>query len=144
MSQQKGEIVDRAHKAWQRDDLDGWLSLIDPNVEWLTAVEREVGGVTSVYRGHEGMRELWKLWRTEVEDFWIETEEIRDLGDDRVLHLAQIEFRGPASGIVVKSELALVQTLRGGKIVRSMDYLSHQQALETLSRSENDALPDSS
>jgi hypothetical protein len=44
----------------------------------------------------------------------------------------------------VKSELALVQTLRGGKIVRSMDYLSHQQALETLSPSENDVLADSS
>lgn len=115
MSHENAQIVDRAHKAWQRDDVDGWLSLIDPNVEWLTAVEREVGGVTSVYRGHEGMRELWKLWRTEVEDFWIETAEIRDLGDDRVLHLAQIQFRGPASGIVVKSQLALVQTLREGK-----------------------------
>ncbi len=40
MSQENVEIVDRAHKAWQRDDLDGWLSLIDSDVEWLTAVER--------------------------------------------------------------------------------------------------------
>jgi hypothetical protein len=25
MSQENAEIVDRAHKAWQRDDLDGWM-----------------------------------------------------------------------------------------------------------------------
>jgi ketosteroid isomerase-like protein len=126
------EIVDRAHKAWQRDALEGWLSLIDSDVEWLTAVERGIGGVTSVYRGHEGMRDLWNLWRTEVEDFWIETEDVRDLGGDRVLHLAEIQFRGTASGVVVKSQLALVQTLREGKIVRSEDYLSHQDALKAV------------
>jgi ketosteroid isomerase-like protein len=33
MSQENVEIVDRAHKAWQRDDLEGWLSLIDSDVE---------------------------------------------------------------------------------------------------------------
>jgi ketosteroid isomerase-like protein len=116
--------------------LEGWLSLIDPDVEWLTAVERGIGGVTSVYRGHEGMRELWDLWRTEVEDFWIETEDVRDLGGDRALHLAQIQFRGPASGVVVKSQVAMVQTLRDGKIVRSEDYLSHREAIEAAGLSE--------
>jgi ketosteroid isomerase-like protein len=79
---------------------------------------------------------LWNLWRTEVEDFWIETEEIRDLGDDRALHLAQIQFRGRASGITVKSQLALVQALRNGRIIRSMDYLSHAEALEAVGLSE--------
>ena len=130
MSRENVEIVRAAHQAWQRDDLEAWLAMIDPDVEWLTAVERGVAGSTSVYRGHDGMRELWALWRTEVEDFWIETEEIRDLGRDRVLHLAHIRFRGRASGIVVESQVALVQTLRGGKIARSMDYLSHREALE--------------
>ena len=136
MSRENVEIVRRAHEAWQRDDLEAWLAMIDPDIEWLTAVERSVAGSTSMCRGHEGMRELWALWRTEVEDFWIETEEIRDLGHDRVLHLAHLRFRGPASGIVAESEVALVQTLRGGKIVRSMDYLSHREALEAVGLGE--------
>ncbi len=132
MSRENVEITGRAYEAWQRDDFEGFLSLIDPDVEWLTASERELGGVTSVYRGHQGMREFWDHWRAEVEDISIEIEETRDLGDERVLALGRIGFRGSASGITVESELALVQTLRAGKIVRSMDYMSHQEALEAV------------
>ena len=126
------EIAQRHFEAWQRDDFEAWLSGIDPDVEWLTAVERGLGRAGSVYRGHEGMREFWNLWRTEVDDFWTDAEEIRDLGDDRVLYLGHIRFRGPASGIVVESQLANVKTLRDGKIVRSEDYLSHKEALEAV------------
>ena len=136
MSQANVEVVRRVLEAWQRDDFESWLSGIDPDVEWLTAVERGLGRAGSVYRGHEGMREFWNLWRTEVDDFWTEAEEIRDLGDDRVLYLGHIRFRGPASGIMVESQLANVQTLRDGKIVRSEDYLSHKEALEAVGLSE--------
>ena len=130
------DVVRRGLEAWQRDDFEAWLSGIDPDVEWLTAVERGLGRAGSVYRGHEGMREFWNLWRTEVDDFWTEAEEIRDLGDDRVLYLGHLRFRGPASGIMVESQLANVQTLRDGKIVRSEDYLSHKEALEAVGLSE--------
>src|SRR2546422_963820 len=123
MSQANAEVVRRVAEAWQRDDFEGFLCLLDPEIEWLTATERELG---RAYHGHEGVRELWKHWRTEFEDVWIETGEVRDLGGERVLRLAHIRFRGPASSIVVESQLALVQTLRDGKIVRSMDYLSHE------------------
>jgi ketosteroid isomerase-like protein len=82
------------------------------------------------------MREFWNLRRTEVDDFWTDAEEIRDLGDDQVLYLGHIRFRGPASGIMVESQLANVKTLRDGKIVRSEDYLSHKEALEAVGLSE--------
>jgi len=130
MSQENVEIVRRVAEAWQRDDFEGFLCLLDPEIEWLTGTERGMG--STAYHGHEGVRELWNHWRTEFEDFWIESDEIRDLGGERVLNLAQIRFRGPASGIVVESQLALVQTLRDAKIVRSMDYLSHEDALEAV------------
>jgi ketosteroid isomerase-like protein len=132
VAQANVDIVRRGLEAWQRDDFEAWLSGIDPDVEWLTAVERGLGRAGSVYRGHEGMREFWNLWRTEVDDFWTEAEEIRDLADDRVLYLGHIRFRGPASGIMVESQLANVKTLRDGKIVRSEDYLSHKEALEAV------------
>ena len=129
MSEENVEVVQRHFEAWQRDDFEVWLSLIDPDVEWLTAIERGLGRAGNVFHGHEGMRELWSLWRTEVDDFSVESDEIRDLGGERVLHLGHIQFRGRASGIMVESQLALVVTLRDGKIVRSEDYLSHKQAL---------------
>jgi ketosteroid isomerase-like protein len=132
VSAENVEIVRRALEAWQRDDLDSFLSVIDPNVELLTAIERGLGHAGRIFRGHEGMRENWNLWRTEFDDFWIETDEIRDLGRGRVLNLAHTRFRGRASGIMVESQLALVVTLRDGKIVRSEDYLSHKEALKAV------------
>ena len=134
MSQENVEIVRRVAEAWQRDDFEGFLRLLDPEIEWLTGTERGMG--STAYRGYEGVRELWKLWRTEFEDVWIETGEVRDLGGERVLRLAHIRFRGPASGIVVESQLALVMTLCDGKIVRSMDYLSHEDALKAVGLAE--------
>jgi ketosteroid isomerase-like protein len=106
--------------------------MIAADVEWLTAVERDLRSAGRIFHGHEGMRELWKLWRTEFDDFWIETDEIRDLGGNRVLRLAHMRFRGPASGIQVESQLALLYTLRDGKIVRSDDYRSHKRALKAV------------
>jgi len=134
VSQENVEIVRRVAEAWQRDDFEGFLRLLDPEIEWLTGTERGMG--STAYRGYEGVRELWKLWRTEFEDVWIETGEVRDLGGERVLRLAHIRFRGPASGIVVESQLALVMTLCDGKIVRSMDYLSHEDALKAVGLAE--------
>jgi ketosteroid isomerase-like protein len=126
------EVARRHFEAWQRDDFEAWLSFIDPDGEWLTAIERGLGRAGNVSRGHKGMREFWSLWRTEVDDFWVESHEIRDLGAGRVLNLGRIQFRGRASGALVESQLALVITLRDGKIVRSEDYLSHKEALEAV------------
>jgi ketosteroid isomerase-like protein len=131
MSQENVEVVRQSLKAWQRDDLDKWLSTLDPEVEWHSA-ERLVEGAASTYRGTDAMREFWAFWRTEVENFELEIQELRDLGDDRVLDLAHIRWRGPASGIEVQSPLGQVITLRDGYIVRSMDYLSHEEALQAV------------
>jgi ketosteroid isomerase-like protein len=96
MSQENVEVVLRAFEAWQRDDFEGWICLVDADIEWHPAIERGLSHV--VYRGHEGASELWNRWRSEVDDFWVETHEIHDLGDERVLHLAHLGFRGSASG----------------------------------------------
>jgi len=44
--------------------------------------------------------------------------------------LADARFRGPASGIEVGSPLGQVYTLRDGKIIRSVDFNTHDEALE--------------
>ena len=130
MSQENVELARRSFEAWQNDDYETWIALHDADVEYLGAVERRLG--QGVYRGHKGVSELWRVWREEVEGFWIESEEIRDLEDGRVLHLGQMGFRGSASGVEVDSQLALVITLRDGKIVRSMDFMSHRDALKAV------------
>ena len=132
MSREHVEVVRQALEAWQRDDFETWVAALDPAIEWYTVLEKLVEGLGSVYRGTEGMRKFWTAYRTELDDFQIEGQELRDLGDDRVLLLGHFRWRGPASGIEVGSPLGLVMTLREGKVIHSSDYLSHEEALEAV------------
>jgi len=143
MSQENMEAAKQGLEAWQRGDFDAWLASTDPAVEHHTVLERLVEGTGSCYRGHEGMRALWHSYRTEFEDFQVEAEELRDLGDDRVLLLGQVRWRGVASGIEVESQLGMILTYRAGKLTRSMDFLSHREALEAAGLSKQDARGDS-
>jgi ketosteroid isomerase-like protein len=96
MSQENVEIARRSFEAWQNDDYETWIALQDADVEYLGAVERRLG--RGVYCGHNGASELWRVWRAEVEGFWIESEEIRDLGDGQILHLGQWGFAARRAG----------------------------------------------
>jgi ketosteroid isomerase-like protein len=129
-----GERGDRppTFEAWQRDDLETWLSYIHEDIEYHAALERAVQGAGGAYVGHEGMLRLWNVWRTEVEDLTIESLELREAPDGRVVHRTHARWRGAASGIEVESPLVLVLTVRDGKVVRSVDYLSHEEALEAV------------
>ena len=136
MSQENVEVVKRAVEAWQRDDFDSWLATIDPAVEWRgLAIDRLAEGSESVYRGHEGMRRLWHFLRIEF-DLEVEAQELRDVGDDRVVLLGGFRWRGPSSGIVIESPVGYVVTVRDGKIVRAEDYLSHEEAVKAVGLEE--------
>jgi ketosteroid isomerase-like protein len=132
MSRENLQVVRGALEAWQSDDLDTFLTAYDPAIEWHTALERVVGGIENCYRGIEGLRRLWWVYRTEQEDFQFEPQDLRDLGEDRVLFLGHIRWRGPTSHFESDSPLGMVITLRNGKIVHSVDYLSHGDALEAV------------
>src|SRR3954470_20613404 len=97
MSQENVEIVRRNLRAWQRDDFEGFLLRTHPEIEWHAVLERLVEGPESAYHGHEGMRRLWDTYRTEIDGFEVDAEEIRDVGDDRVVLLGRISWRGTAS-----------------------------------------------
>jgi ketosteroid isomerase-like protein len=62
----------------------------------------------------------------------IDSLDLREAPDRRVVHRTHARWRGAASGIEVESPLVLVLTVRDGKIIRSEDYLSHAEALEAV------------
>ena len=136
MSQENVEVVRCALEAWQSEDLETWISGFDPSVEWYGALERLLEGPESVYRGHEGIRRLWHFNQTELDDFQVEAEEIRDTEGDRVVLLGRLRFRGPASRIDSESPFGMVVTIRDGKIFRSVDYLSHDEPLKAVGLEE--------
>ena len=136
MSQENVEIARRCFGAWNRDDLDAFLAEIDPEAVWHTAIEGTVEGEDTVYRGHDGMRQVWKNYRGEVFGRMEASEtELIDLGD-AVLRLGRLRVTGQASGVEMESEFAQHVVMRDGLIVSSRDYLSHAEALEAAGLSE--------
>ena len=57
MSQENVEAYKRAVEAANRRDLEGLMPELDPEVEWHSAV---VGMGSEVYRGAEGIREMFR------------------------------------------------------------------------------------
>jgi ketosteroid isomerase-like protein len=130
MSRENVETLQRVRVAWDADDLDAFLAETDPEVEWHTAVDRAVEGSGSTYRGHDGVRKAWGELRGES---WgaitSQVQEFRDLGES-VLVLGHLDVTGRTTGIGFHEELGQLVTFRGGKILRSRDFLSHAEALE--------------
>ena len=120
----------RVFDAVGRRDLDRVLALYDPEVEW--DVSRHPGaGLTGedVYRGHEGLRSLFRTrneaWET-IED---DCEELIGAGN-HVISVGTTRGRGRASGIQVERTHYEVWTIRESKVVRVVSFASRQEALE--------------
>src|SRR5438445_7361926 len=102
MSQQNVELLHRAIDAFNRRDLDAYLALMDPGVEF-TPYERAVEGL-GPYRGHDGVRTWWEEAFAVLPDFSADLYEVRDLGDITVA-------RGRLRGIGAGSGAAFERTL---------------------------------
>ena len=62
-------------------------------------------------------------------------QEVRDLGDS-VLVLGHLDVSGRTSGVEFSQELGQLVTFRGGKILRTQDFLTHAEALQAAGLSE--------
>jgi ketosteroid isomerase-like protein len=130
MSKENLETLQRAQTAWNADNLDAWLAEADPEVEWHTALEQALEGRGRTYRGHDGVRKAWDEYRSKAWGGLInQIHEIRDLGES-VLVLGHLDVSGRTSGIGSSQEFGQLVTFRGGKILRTQDFLSHAEALE--------------
>src|SRR5215218_2221391 len=130
MSQENVEAVRRAVQAWNADDLDAYLAELDPEVEWHPSIEPALEGGETTYRGHDGMRKAWDDYRGGAwERLTIQIQEIRDLGES-VLFLGHADLTARTTGLEFSEEVGSLMTFRGGKVLRSQDFLSHAEARE--------------
>ncbi len=93
MSRENVEVFNRAVDAFDRQDFEAMLGALDAAVEWHDAVPMMLGGRATVYRGHEGVRDLWRDLDDVFEERRVGFAEIRDLGD-RVLATGRLHARG--------------------------------------------------
>jgi ketosteroid isomerase-like protein len=124
MSQENVEIVRRAVDAFNAGDRDRLLSLVDPEIEFRSAVEQKT------YRGHAGLVRYREDVDAVIEEFHLEGDRLLDAGGDRVVHLYRIVGRGAGSGVPVSRDVAALWQLRNGRLLKGRVYLDQQDALE--------------
>src|SRR5436190_19015716 len=127
MSQENVEAVRRGYDAFNRRDLDAFLSFMDPEVEFAV---RFIDMEDRPYlRGHDGMREWWRGVLAVFPDFKIEVLEARELGDF-VIAAVRLSGHGVDSG--VPFDEAAWQAIKGreGKAIWWQTFRSEAEALE--------------
>jgi ketosteroid isomerase-like protein len=137
MSQENVEIVRRGFEAWHRGDVDGWVELHHPEIEWFSEVAQAVQGGESVYRGRTQLRQLWDDWHS-VWDLTVEISGFCDL-DEVVVATGSVRVHGKASGVDLEGPIAYVSEFEGGLIRTFRVYRDPRQALEAVGLSEQDA-----
>lgn len=128
MSQENVEAFKRGLEAGNRGDIDTLLETLDPEVEWHTVVHALLTGEPTVFRGHDGVRQMLGDLQDAFDEIRIETSEIRDLGD-RLVAIGRIRTRGKGSGAEVDSPQAFLVEFRNGKAISLRSYLDLEEAL---------------
>ena len=135
MSEENVEIVRRVLDGFSRLDTASVEPLLHPDVEWRTVLGPLLG-VASVSGRDAMLRFAFEEIPDVPENPRVEVEELRDLGDGRVLVIARYLGRGKRSGIELDQRISSVHRLRDGMIVSVRDYASREEALDAAGLSE--------
>jgi ketosteroid isomerase-like protein len=127
------ELHRRAIEAYNAYDLEAFIAIADPSIEFHSLVA-EIGGV---YQGHDGLRrflgDLEDAWAGEVR---LEPEAFFDLGE-HTLAFQVLHGRGKESGAEVAMPVAAVMRWRDGRCVYIKVYTNREDALMDLGVSED-------
>jgi ketosteroid isomerase-like protein len=135
MSQENVEAFKRGLEAGNRGDVEMLLEELDPEVEWHSALHALLGGEQTVFRGHDGVREMLRDLNEAFGEVQIEISEIRDLGDG-LIAIGRTRTRGKASGAETETPLALVTEVKNGRTISIRAYLDPKKGLEAAGLSE--------
>jgi ketosteroid isomerase-like protein len=122
MSQRNVEVVRSFTDAYLRGDIDEALAHLAPELVY------EVGQELPA-RTPEEVRAMWERWESDWEQLETVAEEYIDAGDHVVLTV-HYSGRGRGSGVEVEDRQFEVHTVRGGKIVRKVDFGRRADALK--------------
>jgi uncharacterized protein len=127
MSEENVEVVLKQIEAFNRGDVDAFVALVSPDVEWEDAMF--YSEISRTYRGKDELREWFLQVREPWESFHVEADEIRE-AEDWVLIGGVITARGKGSGVDTQLRGWLVFWVRDGMIAKRQPFLDHEEALE--------------
>lgn len=126
MSQETMELAMAAYAAINRRDLEGFLALVDPDVEFRSLIAEAEG---RAYRGHQGVREWWERVANALGGLRFEPKELHDLGDRGY---AELVVTGRVEGVDVPQRMWQAFVLRDGKPIWWATFRTEAEALEAL------------
>jgi ketosteroid isomerase-like protein len=129
MSRENVEAHMRAFEAANRRDVGAILEELDPEVEWHPTMQALLGGEATVYRGHEGIRAMFRDFYDAFAEIHVDLSEFRDKGD-RTVAIGRLRTRGRESGALTESPWASVVEYKHGKAIRVRTFLDPKEALE--------------
>jgi ketosteroid isomerase-like protein len=135
MSQENVEAFKRGIEAGNRGDVETLLEELDPEVEWHNALLALLRGEQTVFRGHDGVREMMRDLYEAFHEMHIEISESRDLGN-RLVAIGRTRARGEASGADVETPIGFVTEFKNGKAISIRGYLDPKEALESVGLSQ--------
>ena len=133
MSAENVEVVRRIYEAAARRDAETVFSLYDAEVE-LDNTRLGLAGHRGIRRGHEGLRGVFRDWHDAWENVEYDYDELIDAGE-HVVSVVTRRGRGRASGVDVELRVALVWTVRSGKVVRAVWWPDREAALASIQAS---------
>lgn len=117
--------------AYNRRDLDAFLSPFDPGMEVHLVGHVDGVDVESRFEGYEGVTQFTDALDEVWENPRFEPRELIDFGD-RYLLLINNRGRGRASGVLGEHSIALLMTWRRGVAARADFYWNQDQALRAV------------
>jgi ketosteroid isomerase-like protein len=129
MSQEKVEALERGIRAYNRRDVEALLDCLDTEVEWRPVLPVVLGGEATVYRGHEGVREMLRDLDEVFAERHVEFSEIHEAGE-HVVATGRLRTRGKSSEALIESPFGWVSEFRDGKMIQIRTYLDPNEALE--------------
>jgi len=124
------DLVRSIVAAWDRGDYSA-VKWADPQIEFMIADGPSPGSWTGITNMVEGMADFLSAW----ENYRVEAEEYRELDHQSVLVLHHFAGRGKASGVnlrLMRAEGASLFLVRGGRVMRLVNYIDREHALADL------------
>jgi hypothetical protein len=133
MSQENVRLFYEVIEAFNRRDLDAYLALMDPEVEFTPYEVWVQGG--QPYRGHAGIRSWWHDTFEVLPDLKAEVYDVRDLNDRMFVH-GCLRGQGAESGAPIERTMWLAIEWREGMEVWWCAFGSEAEALKAAGLAE--------
>jgi ketosteroid isomerase-like protein len=122
------ELVRQAMEVWNREDVDGFMAMSDPDVEFVSIFAGLEG---RTYRGRAGLQEYFADMRDAWAEFQRDIEDVIDAGENQVVVFFHLRAIARASGVSMDQQVTTVFRLREGRLSRMVVFRDRAKALES-------------